>query len=313
VYAYDAIDQLCIQPRNWKDLITDVPFTRADILTLQDPHRPLLKDISRFHYTLAGIAAPTKKAEIKATSNSMTGRILKQLEESDASVLPSIRAPEPSAMALGKKLSAKESYHFSTGAFFCLISWMISGRAAQSFTSTAMERVTVNEAARKDPLEVMYADIKEKGYVRVMTSLGDLNIQLHCDQVCRFQGGTYKQAPKTCHNFLLLAKRGYYNNVIFHRSITNFMIQTGDPTGTGKGGHSAWEEQTFRDEFHPKLTHNARGLLSMANRGPHTNSSQFFITFDKCKHLDNKHTIVCLVCVVGTDCSLAKSSGESRL
>lgn len=79
----------------------------------------------------------------------------------------------------------------------------------------------------------------------------------------------------TCHNFILLAKRGYYKNCSFHRSIKNFMIQGGDPTGTGKGGESAWGKP-FKDEFPSHLSHNARGLLCMANRGLGTNGSQLF-------------------------------------
>ena len=82
-------------------------------------------------------------------------------------------------------------------------------------------------------------------------------------------------APKTVENFVGLAKEGYYNGIIFHRVISDFMIQGGDPTGTGMGGESIWEEQ-FEDEFSPYLF-NLRGALSMANSGPNTNGSQFFI------------------------------------
>jgi len=98
------------------------------------------------------------------------------------------------------------------------------------------------------------------------------------------------RAPKTCHNFLLLAKKGYYNKVMFHRLIKGFMIQGGDPTGTGHGGESAWGGK-FKDEFCPHLSHDTRGILSMANSGKDTNGSQFFITFAPCPHLDGKHTI----------------------
>ena len=82
-------------------------------------------------------------------------------------------------------------------------------------------------------------------------------------------------APKACENFITHAKDGYYDGLIFHRVINDFMIQGGDPTGSGMGGESIWGE-TFEDEFNPAL-HNLRGALSMANAGPSTNGSQFFI------------------------------------
>lgn len=100
--------------------------------------------------------------------------------------------------------------------------------------------------------------------VQMNTSMGSLKIKLFP-----------KHAPKTVENFLGHAKSGYYNGIIFHRVIPDFMIQGGDPTGTGMGGESIWGE-TFEDEFHPELF-NVRGALSMANAGPNTNGSQFFI------------------------------------
>lgn len=84
-----------------------------------------------------------------------------------------------------------------------------------------------------------------------------------------------KEAPKAVENFTTHAKEGYYNGLIFHRVIKDFMIQGGDPTGTGMGGESIWGH-SFEDEFDPAL-HNLRGALSMANAGPNTNGSQFFI------------------------------------
>ncbi len=96
------------------------------------------------------------------------------------------------------------------------------------------------------------------------TSLGDISIRLFGDKV-----------PKTVENFVTHAKNGYYDGLIFHRVIKDFMIQGGDPTGTGCGGESIYGEK-FEDEFHPEL-HNIKGALSMANAGPNTNGSQFFI------------------------------------
>mmetsp|Transcript_15598 Transcript_15598/g.31621 ORF Transcript_15598/g.31621 Transcript_15598/m.31621 type:complete len:159 (-) Transcript_15598:113-589(-) len=100
----------------------------------------------------------------------------------------------------------------------------------------------------------------------------------------------HKHAPKTCHNFVELARRGYYDGTIFHRVIKNFMIQGGDPTGTGRGGNSIYGKP-FGDEVTPKLKHTGAGILSMANSGPNTNGSQFFITLAPTPWLDGKHTI----------------------
>ena len=98
----------------------------------------------------------------------------------------------------------------------------------------------------------------------VKTNYGEIKIRLFPEY-----------APKACENFITHAKDGYYDGLIFHRVINDFMIQGGDPTGSGMGGESIWGE-TFEDEFNPAL-HNLRGALSMANAGPGTNGSQFFI------------------------------------
>ncbi|KAI8920995.1 peptidylprolyl isomerase [Powellomyces hirtus] len=111
------------------------------------------------------------------------------------------------------------------------------------------------------------------------TTAGAITIELY-----------WNHAPRTCENFYQLAKRGYYNNVKFHRIIPDFMIQGGDPTGTGRGGTSIYGEK-FPDEIHPELKHTGAGILSMANSGPNTNGSQFFITLAPTPWLDGKHTI----------------------
>lgn len=99
-----------------------------------------------------------------------------------------------------------------------------------------------------------------------------------------------KHAPRTCENFRTLSARGYYDGVVFHRIIPSFMIQGGDPTGTGRGGDSIYGER-FADEISAELRHTGAGILSMANAGPDTNGSQFFITLAPTPWLDGKHTI----------------------
>lgn len=97
-------------------------------------------------------------------------------------------------------------------------------------------------------------------------------------------------APKACENFIKLAQKGYYNGLVFHRVIKGFMIQGGDPTGTGSGGESVWGEP-FEDEVTPAVRFDSPGILAMANAGPNTNGSQFFITTAKTPWLNMRHTI----------------------
>ena len=97
-------------------------------------------------------------------------------------------------------------------------------------------------------------------------------------------------APKACENFKGLVGKGYYNGIIFHRVIPGFMIQCGDPTGTGRGGSSIWGKP-FEDEFKADVSFNKKGILAMANSGPGTNGSQFFITVAPTDWLNMRHTI----------------------
>jgi len=123
-------------------------------------------------------------------------------------------------------------------------------------------------------------DMNDSTVVAVIkTNMGTIEIEL-------FES----QTPKTVANFVGLAEKGYYNGVIFHRVIDNFMIQGGDPTGTGRGGDSFWGGK-FADEIVPSLKHDVPGILSMANAGPNTNGSQFFITLVATPWLDGKHTV----------------------
>ncbi len=100
----------------------------------------------------------------------------------------------------------------------------------------------------------------------------------------------HEVAPKTCENFEKLIQKGYYDGIIFHRVIPQFMIQGGDPTGTGMGGQSIWGKP-FGDECAPNVKFDRQGLLAMANAGPGTNGSQFFINVVDNTYLNNKHTV----------------------
>jgi peptidyl-prolyl cis-trans isomerase-like 1 len=116
-------------------------------------------------------------------------------------------------------------------------------------------------------------------FVVFETSLGNFEIELYT-----------QHAPKTCQNFVQLSTIGYYNDTIFHRIIKDFMVQGGDPSGTGRGGESIYGGK-FEDEITRELKHTGAGILSMANSGPNTNGSQFFITLAPTPWLDGKHTI----------------------
>jgi len=122
----------------------------------------------------------------------------------------------------------------------------------------------------------MQIDPKKKYKAHMETDKGTMVIELFADKT-----------PMTVNNFVFLSREGYYDNVIFHRVIDNFMVQGGDPTGTGRGGPG----YKFGDEFNASLKHDKQGILSMANAGPSTNGSQFFITHGPTPHLNGKHTV----------------------
>ncbi len=122
----------------------------------------------------------------------------------------------------------------------------------------------------------MTIDPKKQYTATIKTNQGDIVLKLYA-----------ADAPRTVNNFVNLARDGFYDGVRFHRVIKDFMIQTGDPEGTGRGGPG----YKFADEFSPKLRHDRPGILSMANAGANTNGSQFFITHGPQPHLDNRHSV----------------------
>jgi cyclophilin family peptidyl-prolyl cis-trans isomerase len=122
----------------------------------------------------------------------------------------------------------------------------------------------------------MLIDPQKKYTATMVTDVGEMVFELYADRT-----------PNTVNNFVFLAREGFYDDTIFHRVIKDFMAQGGDPTGTGRGGPG----YRFRDEFHHSLRHNGPGVLSMANAGPNTNGSQFFITHVPTPWLDNKHSV----------------------
>ncbi|CAM1327601.1 PPIL2 (predicted), partial [Pycnogonum litorale] len=267
VFSNEAVEQLNVKAKNFKELLTDEDFKKSDIITIQDPHDLEKFNLSKFHHLKHNQRLETEE-DIKAKNDSTY--YLKNINRQTKSILEELEReykPEVKKEVTKEVADKLNAAHYSTGA------------VAASFTSTSMAPTTQHEAAILDVDSVRYAKVKKKGYVRLQTNLGPLNLELHCDLV-----------PKTCENFMKLCDKGYYHGTIFHRSIRNFMIQGGDPTGTGKGGQSIWGK-AFKDEFKVHLMHQGRGILSMANSGPDTNKSQFFITYRSCKHLDNKHSV----------------------
>lgn len=270
VYSFEAVEKLNLKAGNFKDLLTDEDFTRKDIITIQDPTSLDKFNISNFHHIKNSITVPNAKEERAKRDPTYTIRKINAETESTLAELSSTfkeSSSKASNIEEEETPSADREAHYSTGAM------------ASSFTSTSILPQTKQQAATIDKDVVRYSKIKSKAYVRLQTDLGDLNLELYCDQV-----------PKTCENFVVLCKRRYYDNTTFHRLIKNFMVQGGDPTGTGHGGDSMWGKP-FEDEFKSNLVHQGRGMVSMANAGKDTNKSQFFITLRSCRHLDNKHSV----------------------
>lgn len=159
--------------------------------------------------------------------------------------------------------------------------YLFSRREPDDTKSAETDRDVFNEKpSKEDIISATEATGIQKLYdtAIIHTTMGDIHVNL------------FKECPKAVENFCVHSKNGYYNGHIFHRVIKGFMIQTGDPTGTGTGGESIWGGE-FEDEFRSNLKHDRPYTLSMANAGPNTNGSQFFITVIPTPWLDNKHTV----------------------
>jgi peptidyl-prolyl cis-trans isomerase-like protein 2 len=291
VFAYDTIDRLNIKAKMWKDLVDDRDFTRADIITLQDPQNLASRDMSKFKHMKDGETVLSKEQEEERKNGSINvaalGRVGEKVLKAKEAVEraraqreaggdvnrmqtvagPSKSAPKPE-MHTQKKLAYNAAQH-------------TTGKAAASFTSTGLTPETSAERAVLTEEEYMLKPkrVRIKGYAKIKTEYGDLEIELDPEY-----------APKACYNFVQLARKGYYNGVPFHRNLKGFMIQGGDPTGSGRGGESIWGKP-FEDELEGPAKPDARGVICMANRGKHTNGSQFFILYAPASHLINKHTV----------------------
>lgn len=297
VFAWDTIERLNIKAKTWRDLVSDQEFSRKDIITLQDPQNLEARDLSSFKFLKDGTSTLTDEQErernepaanLNLAAMGSSAKIIKAKEavakaraqRADAITLPSANNGNSTTL-VSKRASAQSSKNDSRAIPHNAASHT-SGKAAASFTSTGLTPHTTNERALLSDEEYLLKPrrVKTKGYVRLQTTVGDLAIELNTEF-----------APRAVWNFVKLAKRGYYDGVAFHRSIRNFMLQGGDPTGTGRGGTSVWGKP-FADEWaQSPLKHDVRGVLSMANKGKNTNTSQFFVTYRAASHLDRKHTI----------------------
>uniref|UniRef100_A0A914MX26 RING-type E3 ubiquitin transferase n=1 Tax=Meloidogyne incognita TaxID=6306 RepID=A0A914MX26_MELIC len=269
VYSMEAIDELNLKRNHLKDLLTDTPFQRKDIIILQDPQNLDKFNIEHFYHVQFDTKTKETLLEEKLAMqspkyflNSLNNEAKEALSQLEKQYVQ--KTEEKPKEQIADSINAA---HFS------------QGKVAAGLTSTTMEPVTNNKAAILDEDDVKYSRVTRNGYVRIVTNFGPLNLELFC-----------KHAPRACENFIVHCRNGYYNNTIFHRIVSGFVLQGGDPTGTGTGGESIWD-RPFKDEFQGTYKHDQRGILSMANRGTDTNRSQFFITFAACPNLDGKHTV----------------------
>lgn len=290
VFAYDTVNRLNIKAKNWHDLVSEEKFERSDIITLQDPQNVTSRDLNSFKHIKDGenVLTPEQEAEraagVNASAMGSSAKIFKA-KEAVAKARAEREAAKNGAAngnaVAGVKRSAPSASTIASRSIPFNAAKHTTGKAAASFTSTGLTPHTGAEHATLSEEDYLLKPkrVKLSGFATIATTHGDLTLELYPEY-----------APKAVWNFLRLAQKGYYNGVSFHRNIRNFMIQGGDPTGTGRGGASIWGKN-FEDQFEGPLTHDSRGVMSMANKGKDTNSSQFFITYRAVKHLDRKHTI----------------------
>ncbi|EEH50830.2 uncharacterized protein PADG_06909 [Paracoccidioides brasiliensis Pb18] len=296
VFAWDTVEKLNVKAKMWKDLVSDQEFGRKDIITLQDPQNVESRNLSSFKFLKDGESGLSDEQlreqgdNVNLNAMGSSAKILKAKEA--VAKARAEREQKANAKALGKS-NIRDAFTASGKSVSAKGSAMTqkptpynaakhtTGLAAASFTSTGLTPHTSADLALLTDEQYMLrrGRVKIKGYVRINTTMGDLNLELFTEN-----------APKAVWNFIQLAKKGYYNDVTFHRNIKGFMIQGGDPTGTGRGGESIWGKY-FEDEIEGPLKHDARGMVSMANKGKNSNGSQFFISYRALPHLNLKHTI----------------------
>ncbi|KAL4147763.1 hypothetical protein PRNP1_011517 [Phytophthora ramorum] len=302
VFCYEAIEELNIKPKNWMDLISGAKFKRKDIIILQDPQDFSNREIENFEHLRRAKAsenhASTSAAARNIRTNAATDRILQELGAKRATQKELSEKIKRGAEDVSEKdkivaslthhnLSKEEEAAAKKTAQPGKLQYsqFTAGDCSSSFTSSVRAPVTENAMALASERELLdrrwqaVRKLKKKGLVRLETTVGNINLEVDCDFV-----------PQTADNFMSLCQAKYYDGVLFHRVIKGFMMQGGDPTGTGRGGESIWKKP-FRDEIDSRLSHDTRGVLSMANSGPGTNNSQFFVTFKACTHLDKKHAV----------------------
>lgn len=256
VYSAEGIEGVGVEAKGWRDFLTEEPFTRADLITIQDPAELHRRNMAEFSHVKSAREADGVPY-ISPASASKHQKI--EPKGATAAILDTLKSQKAGG---------------GSGSFYT------KGKVSSSLTSTSITPHVSEEQIAVSQEDRMFSLVKGSSRAVIRTNLGDLYIELHC-----------QKAPRACYNFIQLAKRGCYAGVKFHRLLPGFVVQGGDPDGTGSGGKSCWGKP-FDDEFAQGLSHNARGVLSMANKGrPRTNTSQFFITLAPAPHLDRVHPI----------------------
>lgn len=296
VYSFDSVNEMNIKTKNYVDLISGEPFARSDIITLQNPQDPSFaskRDINSYHHmkVLKEESKTTRDNNPKIRFNSTAESIMKNIEKKK---LDESKEDKKSIEDYVREINSSSESVDDIQSFLSLKATIddvnpgqvaTDGKASSSFTSSSVACWTSNATRLAKPSEIRDAlwrtmrRLGKKAYIQLQTSKGNLNLEIHCDIT-----------PRTAFNFVNLCNKNYYDHCMIHRLIPGFMMQTGDPTGTGSGGESVWKN-AFADEFDSRLEHGERGILSMANSGPNSNKSQFFITFAPAKHLNLKHTV----------------------
>lgn len=257
VYSLEGLERLNGPDGQYRDLFTEESFGRADLVTLQDPAQLEGRNMAVFlHVQEAQRAAGALKTERAHDVGNV------RRDGTTGTILTSLQGIHPLALSLPSE----------------------GGKGASPPTpTTSVTSAITRKAPLGDEETAMFSAIRHQGKATLRTNLGDLHVEVYCSKV-----------PRTAYNFLQLARRGFYAGVAFHRLVPGFVVQGGDPSGTGAGGASCFSEGLpFANEFAPGLSHNARGVLSMANKAGRlkSNTSQFFITFTPQPHLDRSHPV----------------------